>query len=324
MSKIEDLKMKNTNKIKRCFFNGKIWTKNELSDQTYISKAGVTNILKQLLDSQEIHFIGEANSTGGRKSKQYQINKDYFHIGKIVLLRKKGEFHFISQSVDLFNQLIYEQCFQFLQGTIDELVQVIKELLKNDTKITTLCLSVPGICKDGYLSVCDFYDLQGIDLKECLKLKEDIDIVIENDVNVAAIGLSHILHYDNLAFLYQPEVEYVGCGMIIHGKLYNGFSHFAGELRYLPFYDHQMQDHLLKENPKELLRLQMETICCVINPEMICLCSDVVDGDYLETFDWTLPKQHLPEIHVIEKMNDYLYDGLYDIAINNQLKGDIL
>ena len=322
MSKIEDLKKENINKIKKCFFDGQIWTKNEISDITGISKAGITNILKELLERQEIVFIGEAHSTGGRKSKQYQIKKDYFHIGKIILLRKRNEYHFISQSINLLNQLIYEDYMIYDQGTIDKLIEVIIALINRDDKITVLCLSIPGICEDGYLSVCDFNDLQGLDIKEKLKSFLDIDVIVENDVNVAAIGLCHCLNYSHLALLYQPEVEYVGCGIIIQGQLYNGFSHFAGELRYLPFYNHQIQDKMLKENPKELLRLQIETICCVINPEVICLCSDMISQNDLKTIDFSLPKQHLPKIHIVDDLNRFLYDGLYHIAINNQLKGE--
>lgn len=321
MSKIEDLKKKNTQKIKQCFFNGQLWTKNELAKTTGISKAGTTNILKDLLAYQFIFFIGEANSTGGRKSKLYQINKDHFHIGKIILQRKENTYHFISQSVDLLNQMIYENSIVSQKGTVRELLDIILQLIKNDTNIEVLCLSIPGICEDGCLNVCDFHELQGIDLKMQIKKLKNIELIIENDVNVASIGLSHALNYSNLALLYQPEVEYVGCGMIIHGQLYNGFSHFAGELRYLPFYSHEIQDQMLKENPKELLRLQIETICCVINPEVICLCSDKIDLKDLQSIAFQIPMQHLSKIHIIDGLNKYLYDGLYHIAINNKLKG---
>ena len=64
--------------------------------------------------------------------------------------------------------------------------------------------------------------------------------------------------------------------MIIQGKLYNGFSHFAGELRCLPFYDHLQQERLLKDAPQELLEKQIVTLCCVLNPEAIGICSDVL------------------------------------------------
>ena len=85
--------------------------------------------------------------------------------------------------------------------------------------------------------------VDGVDdrLKELIKESCDqLNVeIIENDVNCASIGFYHqYSHYQNSALIYQPAVDYVGCGMIIQGKLYNGFSHFAGELRCLPFYDH--------------------------------------------------------------------------------------
>ena len=51
----------------------------------------------------------------------------------------------------------------------------------------------------------------------------------------ALVFIINIHTIKNSAFIYQPAIDYVGCGMIIQGKLYNGFSHFAGELRCLPF-----------------------------------------------------------------------------------------
>ena len=69
---------------------------------------------------------------------------------------------------------------------------------------------------------------------EILKKEIKQKIIIENDVNCASIGFYHqYSHYQNSALIYQTAVDYVGCGMIIQGKLYNGFSHFAGELRCL-------------------------------------------------------------------------------------------
>lgn len=303
--------------MKECFLNAQIWTKNALSLKTGISKAATTNILKDLLEKQVICYVGEACSTGGRKSKQYQINKDYFHVGRIVLQRKKEQYILSGQSVNLFEQTVVEKEIVSETGSYQELVGLIQDLLTTDSFISILCLSIPGICENGYISDCDFDQLRHIELKKCLTNLFHKKVIIENDVNVAAIGLHHLFNISHLALLYQPEVEYVGCGMIINHQLYNGFSHFAGELRYLPFYNHQIQDDMLKLQPEELLRLQIETICCVMNPEIICLCSDVLDKEKLETLNFQLPKQHLPQIQVIDCLNKYLYEGLYDIAMNS-------
>lgn len=59
----------NIQKIRKCFYQKKIWTKAELASVTQLSLASITNILQELLKSQEILFIGENDSTGGRKIK---------------------------------------------------------------------------------------------------------------------------------------------------------------------------------------------------------------------------------------------------------------
>lgn len=319
MTKIEDVKKDNINKVKECFYNGEVWTKNKIAQCTGISKAGTTNILKILCDDNFIIYCGDALSTGGRKSKQYQINQDYFHIGEVILLCKLDGYHFIARTVDLLNHCIDENDYYSSKGNVEELINVVDTLLIKDKRINVLCLSVPGICEDGFLSVCDFKGLEGTDLKKELSFERTVKLVIENDVNIASIGLSHFYQQPHLAFLYQPAVEYVGCGLVIQGKLYNGFSHFAGELRYLPFYDHDIQKQMLKTDPMELLRLQIETVCCVVNPSFVCLCSDVGD---VRKIKLTLPPRHCPQIVAVDDMNRYIYDGLYFIVINNQMKGD--
>lgn len=116
---------------------------------------------------------------------------------------------------------------------------MLKKVLKKDQEIAVICLSLPGVCDQGMIDLCDFEDFQNKNILEILKKEIKQKIIIENDVNCARIGFYHQYpHYQNSALIYQPAIDYVDCGMIVQGKLYNGFSHFAGELRCLPFYDH--------------------------------------------------------------------------------------
>ena len=84
MTRINELKTENIRDIRSCFYRGGIWTKNELSDETGLSLAGTTNVLKFLQERREILLVGKADSTVGRKSKQYTLNKDYAHIGTLI------------------------------------------------------------------------------------------------------------------------------------------------------------------------------------------------------------------------------------------------
>lgn len=310
----------NIQKIRRCFYQGKVWTKTELASVTQLSIASITNILQELLKSQEILFIGENDSTGGRKSKQYVLNKDYCHLLKVILKKQKDYDEVICIDVDLFNHIILKKHVSFLCLRQDELKNILIEIIQNDHFITMICLSIPGVCHDGYIDVCDFELFENVNLLEMIRDFYKNQIILENDVNIASIGFYHQYpKCQHLAFVYQPAVQYIGCGMIINGKLYNGFTHFAGELRYLPFYTSEQQNQVLETQPKELLEKQLSTLCCVFNPEMIGICSDVIDC--LDDFHLnTIPFKHRPCMIHVKNMGSLIEDGLYQMSIQKILE----
>lgn len=320
LSKVNDLKLMNEQKIRECFYNGQVWTKNALSEVTGLSLASSTNILQELLKKEEIIYIGEDDSTGGRKSKKYHINKDYYHILKVVLRRTTDYFEFRLRTVDLLNQVIYEKEERTQTGSVKELIELINDIIEIDSMISIICISIPGICHDGVIDVCDFKCFENLNLKQMLTKQFHKNVVLENDVNIASIGFYHRYEdYKHLVFVYQPAVEYVGCGIIIDGKLYNGFTHFAGELRYLPFYTHSEQDEMLKTNPLELLEKQVGTLCCTINPEVIGIYSDVLD-DLNDLKLSNIPDIHKPHIIFVKDFYKMIEAGIYQISIKNILE----
>ncbi len=320
MPNINELKKTNEQMVRECFYQGTSWTKNDLVNETGLSLSLTTNILQEFVNNKEIIFTGEADSTGGRKSKQYFINKDYYHILKVILLRTSLGYEFKLRSVNLLDELIFMEDKLTEHGLKEELLQLVHYSIEKDNKISTICLSVPGICIDGYIDICDFDNLIGSHLGNILEARFAKDNVLENDVNIAAIGLYHrYKQYDNLAFIYQPAVKYVGCGMIINGKLYNGSSHFAGELRYLPFYNHEIQDEMLASNPSGLLGLQIETLCCTLNPKVIGVYSDVVKD--LNSIQYSsIPESHFPTIMYVDDFYTLIEEGMYRIGLNKLLE----
>lgn len=198
---------------------------------------------------------------------------------------------------------------------------MLKKVLKKDQEIAVICLSLPGVCDQGMIDLCDFEDFQNKNILEILKKEIKQKIIIENDVNCARIGFYHQYpHYQNSALIYQPAIDYVDCGMIVQGKLYNGFSHFAGELRCLPFYDHLQQVRLLKDAPQELLEKQIVTLCCVLNLEAIGICSDVLKDIQISLP--TIPLKHQPQIIKINQLYTLIKEGLFQIG-KNQMIGEM-
>lgn len=307
MTKVDELKISNMNKIRKYFYENKILTKNDLHELTSISLAGCTNVLKELLMHKEIKQLEDADSTGGRKSKQYCLNENYANILKIILLKQKNHEEIQSELCNLSNQEIHAE--QLVKDRI-EVTDVLKLIQKyQQYPMDCVVISIPGVCVNGVISICDCYALQKVNLIEEIQSVIDIPIIIENDVNTSVIGLQERYpDIQNCAFIYQPSTDYLGCGILINGKLYNGFQHQAGELRYLPDYSEEEQVKVQTKDPKAFLINRMHIIQAVLDPQMIGWCSDFVKEDI--AFDDISIKQ-------FNDINALINSGLYRMGIKH-------
>lgn len=306
MTKVAELKTENTEKIRRCFYDCRIWTKNALSRQTGISLSGTTNVLQELLEKKEIVQIDDACSTGGRKSKQYLLNRDHCHIAKLILKKTEHAYIFIITVTDLFSKVIDEKEKKTDKGTFNDLRDCLK-IIAAEKDIGVLTISIPGVSQNGVIQTCDFYELEGKNIGELIREYTDVPYVIENDVNVAVIGFKEQYpSCKNMALLYQPACDYFGCGILIDGKLYNGYSHSAGELRYLPDLSEEEQLKKLKEDPKGLLEDRIRILQAVLDPEFIGWYSDVIKEDI--DFGTHVKK--------VEGLYECIQNGLYQIGIS--------
>lgn len=304
MSRNTALKEENIQLIRQCFYRGGIWTKTKLSKETGISLAATTNILMSLLDNWEILLTGKAASTGGRKSKQYTLNPDYFHIGKIIFRNRGDHYQLIAESVRADDKRIHQQQLDYTHN-VHDFITITETLLKEDYLIKILTISIPGIAINGYISLCDFKEFEGTDLGAMIRDYFHMDYIIENDVNTAAIGYSEQYHIKNMLLLYQPKHEFIGTGIIIDGRLYYGFHHRAGEVRFLPGHSEEELKQKTADNPEKVLKETILTLMAILDPEKIVYLSDY------EIDDLKLNNINLTTIKTID---NYIRSGLYQIG----------
>lgn len=301
MAKIHDLKKENISLIRSCFYEGGIWTKNTLSEKTGLSLAGTTNVLQYLMNENEIIQTGKAASTGGRKSKQYVLNPDQAQIGTLILkLTDKGcQFQTFLQ--DMGAEEVYENTLFSADGSIHDFDKAVNNLLSNSQNMKVLCVSVPGVCADGVIGICDFRSFVNFPIGKHIDETWHLNWIVENDANSACIGLAHEYpDIRNMAVIYQPVKDGFGCGIVIDGKLYNGYSHAAGELGNLPFA--RQEDDALKQ-----LETAIETIVCVLNPEMIGYASDCLENEPTDLI-------HCDNLEKLVEIHDFT--GLVQYGLN--------
>ncbi len=324
MAKGADLKNENRIKVKKCFYDGEILNKYMIIKMTGLSNGAVTNILAKMLESGEIMALGDAESTGGRKKKQYALNRDHVHVLNVIVKKKATTNEIAASFIDPKGHAVSSStCFE-ADCLRERIMAIIGGAIIADPLIKVIAISIPGVVHDGLITICDCEQLVGWPIVADIFDRFGLEATIENDVNAACLGF-YQLHQDSsaVAFLYQPRVKYVGCGMVLNHQLFKGANSFAGELSYLPFADFSKQEILLKTDPQGLLKTQLISLCCVVNPDVIGICSDNFAGLPDWDFSRDLPDTHVPRLEAVDDFYDLVKLGLFasarDYLISNEI-----
>lgn len=179
MTKVSELREENLNRVRTCFSNISIWTKNELIAATGISSGGMVSILQELKERKEILQEEDAASTGGRPGHQYRLNPDAYH-ACCVFLKAGTEARMECFSMDLYGKRQQEKAY-VISDTASVLSNI-KQMLAADSSMKEILISVPGVSEEGKIRECDISFLSGCDLKQKIIAETGLVPVMENDV----------------------------------------------------------------------------------------------------------------------------------------------
>jgi len=141
---------------------------------------------------------------------------------------------------------------------VETIANSVKELLKktnlNEDEIKAVSLGVPGTVnpESGIISVAPNLNIENYDIKKETEKYFNIPLLLENDVNMAALGIKSFEYKDSIK---NGLVVFVGTGiggaLIFNGKLYRGSSFYAGEIGHMKvkssgFFDSSGKDSTLE------------------------------------------------------------------------------
>lgn len=107
-----------------------------------------------------------------------------------------------------------------------------------ESQIKAICLGVPGFVDppSGVIGMAPNLGLKNYHIKKELQKYTKLPVIIENDVNLAALG---VLHFDKAKGKKNVLVVYVGTGigggLIFNGSVYRGAHNFAGEIGHITY-----------------------------------------------------------------------------------------
>ena len=303
---LKNIRNKNLSDILQVLRNKGTCSLSELSQNT---DGGLTTVKKCVAQAIDYGMAIEGNiaeSTGGRKARQYLINREY-------------QYYFIA-IVDNNNLII--KVFDFAINCVEDYQKSFEmnlffsalneEIEKQVRKYTigTIGVSLPCIVKNGV--VLDWYynpEMVGFDIKNKLEEKYKANVVVQNDMKLTALGVFNTDEI-NSKNIVTMQFGHNGVGMagIVNGHLIEGSTGFAGEVGYI----NDLRKNIMGVSyPAKIVR----NAIVFFNPEIIVFYKSKRQNDFMRIFDIAtngLPVYAIPEFKVSE---DYIEDIISGIAL---------
>lgn len=303
---LKNIRNKNLSDILQVLRNKGTCSLSELSQNT---DGGLTTVKKCVAQAIDYGMAIEGNiaeSTGGRKARQYLINREY-------------QYYFIA-IVDNNNLII--KVFDFAINCVEDYQKSFEmnlffsalneEIEKQARKYTigTIGVSLPCIVKNGVvLDWCYNPEMVGFDIKNKLEEKYKANVVVQNDMKLTALGVFNTDEI-NSKNIVTMQFGHNGVAMagIVNGHLIEGNTGFAGEVGYI----NDLRKNIMGVSyPAKIVR----NAIVFLNPEIIVFYKSKRQNDFMRIFDIAtngLPVYAIPEFKVSE---DYIEDIISGIAL---------
>jgi len=210
----------------------------EIAKQTRLTPPTVSNIVKELINTQFVIETTQGMSKGGRKPTLLEINADQFYTLGIDV----GTFHMNFVVTNLFGDIkdVTSLPIGNYPGSEDILSimkQGIQDLLysgNNDPdKFLGIGVGMHGIVdpEEGISLFAPSFQLRNIPIKKELEKDFNMIVKVENDARTMTLGEYWFGNGNDADNMVGVNVgNGIGAGMMIKGRLFHGENNIAGEI----------------------------------------------------------------------------------------------
>ncbi|MCD8350322.1 MAG: ROK family protein [Planctomycetaceae bacterium] len=295
----------------------------QLARDTCLSIATCANIIHELLDSGVAFECEERESRGGRPARVYGFNPAHAHAVSLLITTLGGTVRFRHRVYDAAGTMVDEGDTSRDGFHFTDLHAVLDDAIARWPTAASIAVSVPGVVNGGLVEVCDVQELEGVDLHSHLVSRYGMAIILDNDMNLAALGYqgNPVLPQDaTLAYVVLDINKCPGCGLVVNGRLTRGKSNFAGEVSFIPF-------GAAAASTVVAAGRIAAALVAVVNPHVVVFSGDAaheLDSESVRAVcRQTVPPQHLPDLIIRPEYMDDAFAGMRRLGLEN-LGGDMV
>ncbi len=237
------IKEPNEVRVLRLIRDGGQISRTEISEQCNLSKASVSEIVLELIESGFVEETGKGDSTerGGRKRILLQFKPS---AGLVAGIEIRIDYAVVALA-DLNASVLQQETFSFAVGSkpddvLPHAVSLLDDLLKKyqrpNSRLIGIGVGLPGLVeyKSNTLRVADtLKGWQSAQLAAALETHFNVPVYLENDVKAMTLGeylFGAGKGSDTLVHIWIGEG--IGAGLIVNGTLHRGITSSAGEIGY--------------------------------------------------------------------------------------------
>ncbi|MGO4499185.1 ROK family protein [Paenibacillus sp. 2RAB27] len=210
-----------------------------IAEITGLTKATVSSLVNELIESSLVEEIGAGESSGGRKPMMLLFNGMAGYAIGVDL----GVHDMLAVLTDLTGKVIRENRIQHHNESVEQVTQLLKTTIREFIEtapesvygVIGIGLGVPGIVdEDGNLLFAPNLGWENVPLQSQLEAEFGLPVVIDNEANAGAVGEKQFgAGKDTANLIYVSIGMGIGAGIIIKNELYRGATGFSGEIGHI-------------------------------------------------------------------------------------------
>jgi len=225
--------------VLQLLFSNKDLSRAHISRVSGLSKQTISSVMADLENAHLVEETGITEGGIGRRAQTYRLSpRAGFAVGIDL-----GGTNFRSGLVDFSGNVLGELSIETPHSSVDELLEIMSKTISqlfekanlSMSELAQIVIGIPGAVNpvDGVISNAPNLEyLNNLVLRNLIQAKFNVSTLVENDVNVAALGELEKSKTEDFGFIAIGTG--VGMGLILEGELRRGFTGGAGEIGYLP------------------------------------------------------------------------------------------
>lgn len=214
-----------------------------VAKMTGYSKQTVSEIVSSLEEDGWVQTVGHTEGNVGRRAVVYEIVPDAALVASVDLGGTKVRVALCNLSGAVVAEVSEPTSQEGGTAVVDQIAYLVGQAAQSreiaQDKVKVAVVGVPGVpdATTGNINLApNIAEIDKIDFPALLHARLGIEVLVENDVNLAALGEHWMTHQgDKDDLVYLSIGTGIGAGVVIGGQLVRGAAGAAGEVGFIPF-----------------------------------------------------------------------------------------